>query len=74
MSKSVVKELKAKIEELELRVRAADNLNEDLEEENAMEKYFSGMFYKAIDWDKVDSLTKEQMENHLKKLKGDENE
>ena len=30
------KELKAKIEELELRVREADNLNEDLEEENSM--------------------------------------
>ena len=34
------KELKAKIEELELRVREADNLNEDLEEENEMMRSF----------------------------------
>ena len=34
------KELKAKIQELELRVREADNLNEDLEEENSMLRNF----------------------------------
>ena len=34
------KELKAKIQELELRVREADNLNEDLEEENEMMRSF----------------------------------
>ena len=37
-------------------------------------KYFSGMIYKAIDWDKVDSLTEEQIKNHLKKLKGEDDE
>ena len=34
------KELKARISELELRVREADNLNEDLEEENSMLRNF----------------------------------
>ena len=34
------KELKAHIKELELRVREADNLNEDLEEENSMLRNF----------------------------------
>ena len=67
MSKPEVEKLKAKMEELKLRVREADNLNEDLEKQADM----LIMFYKAIDWNKVDSLTEEQIKNHLKKLKGE---
>ena len=44
------------------------------DDNKSLNKYFSGMIYKAIDWDKVDSLTEEQIKNHLKKLKGEDDE
>ena len=44
------------------------------DDNKSLNKYFSGMIYKAIDWDKVDSLTEEQIKNHLKRLKGEDDE
>ena len=44
------------------------------DDKKSLNKYFSGMIYNAIDWDRVDSLTEEQIKNHLKKLKGEDDE